>query len=423
MMQAMRGADRDHDLPRDFPINDTVGAWVPHGRFVQRGAGTGPLAGLAFAAKDVFDVAGHVTGAGNPCWLATHEAAAATAPLVQRLLDAGATLVGKTLTDELAYSVHGDNMHYGTPLNVRAPGRVPGGSSSGSAAAVAAGLCDFALATDTGGSTRVPASYCGLWGLRTTHGLLPRAGMVPLHPGFDTPTWLADDAGVFQRVGQVLLPAWHGPRLGRVLMLDDLLAQADPAFHAAAERVYAKLAEGMSVRRTQVTGASAGGGSEHAGAILESWRKAYVTASAREGWLAHGEWITATQPRFGAAIAGRWDMARATSETDAIEARALQAEVRAAVRELLGEDGIAVLPSAASIAPRLDASEAEIDRIRARTFRITCVAGLAGLPQVSIPLRSPEGLPIGISLLGPAGSDLALIAVAAKLAAELAAPL
>ena len=204
-----------------------AGAWVPHGRFVVAGAAEGELRGLRFAAKDVFDVAGHPTGAGNPAWLATHAPAQKTNPLITTLLAAGATLVGKTVTDELAYSIHGDNIHYGTPLNTRAPDRVPGGSSSGSVAAVAAGLCDFALGTDTGGSTRVPASYCGVWGLRTTHGLLSHEAMVPLQPAFDTATWFAQDADVFERVGHVLLQQPQPKTkqdFKRALLLTDVLA-------------------------------------------------------------------------------------------------------------------------------------------------------------------------------------------------------
>ncbi len=170
---------------------DDIGAWVPQGRFIVEGRPGGPLAGLRFAAKDIFDVAGRATSAGNPTWLATHPVPARHSAVVAQLLDAGATLAGKVLTDELAYSLHGDNHHYGAPRNARAPSRVTGGSSSGSAAAVAARQVDFALGTDTGGSTRVPASYCGIWGLRTTHGLLSCAGLVPLHPSFDTVTWLA----------------------------------------------------------------------------------------------------------------------------------------------------------------------------------------------------------------------------------------
>lgn len=389
--------------PPSFDIHDSVGAWVPHGRFVVPGAGRGPLAGLRFAAKDVFDVAGHRTGAGNPAWLETHAEATASNPLVDTLLQAGATLVGKTLTDELAYSIHGDNVHYGTPRNANAPGRVPGGSSSGSVAAVAARLCDFALGTDTGGSTRVPASYCGVWGLRTTHGLLPRSGMVPLNPGFDTPTWFAHDPDTFLKVAGCLLPPGGPARFDRVLLPSDALMEAEARFHAAAERVHALLSGRMQPASIRIC---------EDDDTLEDWRRAYVTLSGYEAWQTHGAWIERHKPVFGPAIAGRWQMASAVGTDAARAASADKERVRRRVRSLLGENGVAVLPSAASAAPLLTASADEVDLIRTRCFRITCIAGLAGLPQVSIPFTCEDGLPIGISLLGPAGSDRALVELA-----------
>ena len=158
--------------------NDPYNAFCRHTHVELDGASDGPLRGLTFAVKDVFDIAGHRTGNGNPVWLATHAPAARTASAVERLLAAGARVVGKTHTDELAYSLNGENVHYGTPTNPRAPGRIPGGSSSGSAAAVAGGLVDFALGTDCGGSVRLPASYCGIYGIRTSHGLVPADGVV-----------------------------------------------------------------------------------------------------------------------------------------------------------------------------------------------------------------------------------------------------
>jgi amidase len=388
-----------------FPIEDTVGAWVPHGKFVLPPSADGPLAGLKFAVKDVYDVAGHPTGAGNPQWLATHAIPQQHAPLVAQLLGAGASLYGKTVTDELAYSIHGDNLHYGMPLNSAAPDRIPGGSSSGSVAAVAAGLVDFALGTDTGGSTRVPASYCGVWGLRTTHGLLSRQGLVPLHPGFDTATWFAHSPSTFVRVGAVLLPVKpFTPR--RVLWLGDAIELAEPAFLPAMQRVYDALVQTL------------GGGAKvdiTAGDSLENWRQAYVTVGAFEGWQAHGAWIQQHTPVFAPAIAERWKYAAGVSAAQAEQARQKQAAVRAHVHSLLGEDSIAVLPSAASVAPLRNASGPEIDDIRMRTLRIGCIAGLAGLPQVSIPMRAPNGLPVGVSLLGPMGSDLALIRIATRL--------
>ncbi|MEZ5703063.1 MAG: amidase [Burkholderiaceae bacterium] len=375
-----------------FPLEDTVGAWVPHGRFVLPPTASGPLDGLRFAAKDLFDVAGHPTGAGNPTWLATHPATSAHAPVVAHLLGAGATLMGKVLTDELAYSLHGDNMHYGSPLN--------------SAAAVAARLVDFALGTDTGGSTRVPASYCGLWGLRTTHGLVSTQGLVPLHPSFDTVTWLAWDANTFERVGGVLLPP-NPTEFTTLLTPPEAWALADPVFerplHRAREALTSLLSTPANV--TPWLGAE----------TLADWRQTYATAGAHEGWRVHGDWISRHAPRFSPAIAARWAHASQVSNADAEAARAEVARIRQHVRALIGAKGIALLPSAASLAPRRDADPATVDAVRLRTMAITCIAGLAGLPQVSLPLQSDEGVPLGVSLIGPAGSDQALIGLARRL--------
>lgn len=396
-----------------FPIVDTVGAWVPHGKFVVHPYRNGPLSRLSFAAKDLYDVAGHVTGAGNPTWLATHAVATRTSPLVERLLDTGAMLLGKTLTDELAYSIQGDNAHYGTPINSRAPDRVPGGSSSGSAAAVAAGLCDFALGTDTGGSTRVPASYCGLWGLRTTHGLLSAEGLLPLAPKFDTPTWLAAHAAVFQAVAEVLLPASRVV-FERVVVLEDACAQADAVFHEPLARVVAALERMLAGSVTQRVHAAPAG--------LDAWRATYVTASAYDAWQVHGAWINDVRPVFGDAVAGRWKMAAAVTNEASASAFAKQAEIRARMNALLGPDGVAVLPSASSVALARDAGSEEIDGVRNNTFRITCIAGLSGLPQVSLPFLTADGLPVGVSLMGPAGSDAALVRLATRIGTVLACP-
>src|SRR5256714_7903695 len=169
--------------------------------------GSGMLDGLCFAVKDVIDVAGWKTGCGNPTWRDSHPSAVANAVCVEQLLRAGARCVGKTISDELAFSLLGQNHFYGTPLNPQAPDRVPGGSSSGSASVVACGLVDFALGTDTGGSTRVPASNCGIWGFRPSHGFISLAGVNPLAPSFDTVGVLAQSADVLAKVALVLLAA------------------------------------------------------------------------------------------------------------------------------------------------------------------------------------------------------------------------
>src|SRR5262245_29043360 len=216
------------------PAMNDFGAFVPGPRARLEPTASGPLDGLTFVVKDLIDVAGHVTGAGNPDWAARQVPAARSAPVVERLLRAGATLVGKTITDELAFSLEGENHHYGTPLNPRAPDRLPGGSSSGSAVAVAAGLADLALGTDTGGSVRVPASFCGVYGYRPSHGRLSLDGVVPLAPSYDT-------VGLFARTAEYLHAAAHcligAPAVQskppRLLLATDALALAEPDAAAA----------------------------------------------------------------------------------------------------------------------------------------------------------------------------------------------
>ena len=156
---------------------DDINAFVPGPRVRIEGRPGGPLSGLTFAAKDLFDVAGVPTGGGNHDWPTGRPVPARHAWAVQTLLDGGATLIGKTITDEVSLGILGENAFDGTPVNVRAPGRVPGGSSSGSAAAVADFQVTLATGTQTGGSVIRPAAFCGVVGYKPTFGHLPTAGM------------------------------------------------------------------------------------------------------------------------------------------------------------------------------------------------------------------------------------------------------
>lgn len=387
-----------------------IGAFVPHGQFQINGRLHGSLQGYTFAAKDLYAIAGYPTGAGNPTWLSTHVTPTHHQVIVSRLLEAGATLIGKTITDELAYSINGDNIHYGTPINSASPDSVPGGSSSGSAAAVAAHLCDFALGTDTGGSTRVPASYCGIWGIRTTHGLLPTTDIVPLCPSFDTATWLAHDATVFGKVGEALIPETGHTEFTHAYLWTDVLAQADDDFHPYAKQVFSLLSEQMAGHQQPLL---------TTGDDLDQWRMTYIQASAYEAWQTHGEWITQQHPLFSPAVQHRFEMAKNTSLETAQHARHNQQRIQQHLQTILGNNGIAVLPSASSFAPKLDASAKETEQTRTHTFRITSIAGLGGLPQVNIPFLNKTGQPLGISLLGPKHSDLSLIQLAIKIHQQL----
>ncbi|WP_341894396.1 amidase [Ferrovibrio terrae] len=381
---------------------EEVGAFIPHGRFEVSGLGAGNLVGLRFAVKDFIDIQGHVTGAGNPRWLETHAPAVATAPCVQKLLDAGATMIGKTITDELAYSINGDNYHYGTPLNAAAPGRVPGGSSSGSAAAVAAELCDFALGTDTGGSVRIPASYCGLYGIRTTHGILPMEGVVPFMPSLDTIGWFARDAELFAQVGDILLPKSNegNQQFRRVLNLTDIENELDPAVMSALRPAINRISDQYETVENATLSQTG----------LEAWRQVFRRLSASEVWSVHGEWIEAARPVFGPAIAERFAYAKEVSAEDVSRDVALRTRIGERLRELLPPDTIICLPTAPGPAPLRSASGDEVEQFRQHAQRLTCIAGLAGLPQVTMPLAVFDGAPIGLSLIGPPGSDRRLLA-------------
>jgi amidase len=393
-------------------MKDTLGAFVPGTEVRRKGAAEGPLAGLTFAAKDIFDVAGEVTGCGNPDWAHTHGPAAATAPAVQALLDAGAELLGKTITDELAYSLNGQNFHYGTPTNANAPGRIPGGSSSGSASAVAGGLVDLALGSDTGGSIRVPGSYCGLYGLRPTHGRIPLEGIMPLAPSFDTIGWFARDAALLRRVGEVLFgeSAAEATAPGPLLIAEDAFDLAEPAAEELLGPQIGRLVARLG-RVEPVTLGEPGGG-------LGAWMVRFRALQAREIWATHGAWIAETKPDFGPEIAERFAWVQTISDDEAEAAKPEREAFAERITALLGGGALLCLPTAPGIAPRLDTSaEALVDH-RYRTLSLTCIAGLAGLPQITLPLVQLDGCPLGLSLIGPPGSDLTLLAFAEAFTTE-----
>ncbi|MCG8567148.1 MAG: hypothetical protein MI747_18895, partial [Desulfobacterales bacterium] len=205
---------------------------------------SGPLTGLSFGAKDNMDMAGEITGYGSPSWATTHGKAPAHAICIEQLLNAGAQCLGKTQTDELAYSLLGVNAFHGTPVNPRAPEHIPGGSSSGSASAVAAGGVDFALGTDTGGSVRVPASNCGIWGLRPTHGRISPAGVLDLAPSYDTVGILSPSGAILEQVAAVLLAEEPRPHKNefKLCMVEDFFQLAEAGIQKRLEPIVDHLA-------------------------------------------------------------------------------------------------------------------------------------------------------------------------------------
>ncbi len=393
---------------------DPVGAFLPGPRLRIAGTSEGPLQGLTFAVKDLIDVAGDPTGFGNPDWLATHPVPERNAPVIDRLLRAGASIAGKTVLDELAYSLEGRNLHYGTPRNVNAPGRIVGGSSSGSTAAVAAGLVDFALGSDTGGSVRVPAALTGIFGIRPSHGRISTEGMRPLAASFDTVGWFARDAELLQRVGAVLLgPDTAGWQPRRLVVPEDAIAIADPAIRDAFAPALGAL-ERQFPRKTIQIGRLVPGEN----ADLAQWKDRFRTLQAHEIWQTHGAWIERVKPRFGPEIGARFAFAKSIAPEAASEAESLRERFAEAIERLTAEAVVAI-PTSPVIAPRLEDSPETFLAYRDRTLTLTCIAGLARVPQVTIPVAAVAGAPVGLSLIARRGADLQLLGLVSELATAL----
>ncbi|MFE6649068.1 AtzH-like domain-containing protein [Nocardioides sp. NPDC057772] len=354
----------------------------------------GALSGETVAVKDLFAVAGFAVGAGSPAWLEQAPVASSHAAAVASLLDAGASVRGIARTEEFAYSLSGLNAHYGAPPNPKAPDRIPGGSSSGSATAVALGQASIGLGTDTGGSIRVPAAYQGLYGIRTSHGAVSREGLLPLAKAFDTVGWMTRSAFLLQAVGDVLLPeaTASGP-VEEIYLVPSLVGLAE---EDVATAVNEALPEAKPLAWEP--------------ARLDEWRRAFVIGQAYQAWQAHGAWLETRLDTLGEAVRGRFEMARKVTRAQADEARAVLSQARAEILEVVG-DRVLAYPSAPSVAP----TAAEAAGVRDDTMRLTCIAGIAGLPAVSIPVRTPTNLPAGLCLVAAPGRDRDLLALAQRL--------
>lgn len=382
-------------------MKDTVNAFIE--LFQIDGAEKGPLTGKTFGAKDLYDIAGHTTGCGNPDWAKSHPQPDQTAPAVQMLLDAGATLVGKTHTDEIAYSLMGVNAHYGTPINAAATDRIPGGSSSGSVAAVTAGLVDVGLGSDTGGSVRMPASFCGTYGIRTTHGLIDISCAMPLAPSFDTVGWFARDPGTMVAAGagyNITTPDETPPV--RLLVAQDCMARTCDDGVASFDPTLRTLQDlyGDAEVITLFPG------------DLKDWCDVFKVCQAAEVWAAHGEWVTKTNPSFGPGVKERFELASSITPDMASDGLEKRAEIKKRMTDLLGDDGVILLPSSPGAAPLRSADPASLDNFRMAALDLLCAAGLCGLPQISLPAGKADGAPLGLSLITKAKDDGTLLAIA-----------
>ena len=393
-----------------MPQTDQSLGWMPYPSVAVPHANEGPLRGLTFAVKDLFHIKGYPTSAGQPLILAMSGIQSSTAPVVETCLAAGAEFKGKTITDEFAFSMNGNNAHFGAPVNGAVPHRIAGGSSSGSAAVVSHGLVDFALGSDTGGSVRAPASHCGLIGLRPTHGRVSLNGCYPLSPSLDTCGWFARDIQTFQRVGRLLLGQDASPFLSSVRLVapSDLWALLAPEVQQSYAPALQRAVECFGEPITQSISM------ESIDAMVLNLR----IVQAFEAWKTNGQLIQQYRPPIGPGVRERLEWASRITEEEYQSACSFRDRFRVSMRDLLADDSILVLPTMPDIAPLRATNEGDLDRYRMASVQLLCTASLAGLPQISLPLASRLGAPLGLSLIGPAGQDQALIELAKKMLSD-----
>ncbi|KMZ56987.1 Amidase 1 [Zostera marina] len=387
-----------------------------------------PLHGLTFAVKDIFDIAGYVTGFGNPDWFKTHVTATSTSPVVLSTVEAGATCIGKTVMDEMAYSINGENKHYGTPINPSAPDRVPGGSSSGSAVAVSAKLVDFSFGTDTGGSVRVPASYCGIFGIRPSHGVISTSGVIPMAQTFDTVGWFARDPKIMNKVGHVLLPLSPTgiipPR--RVIIPDDcfkkLSFQGDHILKALTPLIIKKLG-GYSLQHQNLGDylsdevpslkdfvvQNPGNLQDNSIESLSALSRAMRLLQRFQFKNNHGDWVSTVKPDIGPGIYERvWESISSTNE-NIDKCLVVRSEIQLALCSLLKDAAILAIPTVPGPPPKLFADVASLESFRAKAFSLLSIAGMSGFCQVTIPLGIYDNYPVSVSLIANHGDDLFLL--------------
>ncbi|MBX9786659.1 MAG: hypothetical protein K2Y08_04915 [Alphaproteobacteria bacterium] len=362
------------------------------------------LLGYSFAVKDVFDIKGFRTQAGNPDYFTKTGIADTTAPAVSILQDAGAHLIAKTQTDELGGSLFGLNEHYGPPLNSHSPHRVPGGSSSGSAAAVAGNLVDFALGADTSGSVRAPASFCGIYGLRPTFGRILTTGVLPISPYLDT-------VGIFGRHPEVISQVLNvyeikeQREIKRLKIIPSLVSSLQDSLKNPFLEKLKNIEQLISFSADFIVEEE----------TLVRWSSIIRTIAMYGLWQVHKDWILKSNPTFGEIINDRLKIARSISYEDYTKALTQQKEIRNFMEDNLESGEVIVFPTMPDVPPLLSSSIAQLKDFALKASRHTCIAALSGFPEITVPLRNiKENDCLGMSFLGRAGEDASLTSFASK---------
>lgn len=384
-----------------------------------------PLSGLTFAVSDNFDVKGYITGYGSADWKTTHEATSKTAEVVKTMLKKGATCVGRTVMDQLGFGILGENKNYGTPINPQKPSYVPGGSSSGSAVAVAAQIVDFAIGTDTVGCIRVPASFCGILGFRPSHGLVSTVGVLPNSQSLDTVGWFASDPSVLHRVGHALLHLnpREPKRTRRIVIADDLFQLSKVPLQKTVS-VVSKAVEKLSGYQTpkhiqfgQYIASNVPSlklfceesTNKRTASTLRALSSAMLSLQRHEFKINHEEWVKSIKPKLGPDISNSVWSAINTTQENVKSLYKVKAEMRAALRSLLKDDGILIIPTVSDPPLKLNSRKSLLAEFNDRAYALLGIANMSGGCQVAIPLGKHDDSPVSISLIASHGTDKFLL--------------
>ena len=359
---------------------------------------SGLLNKLKFLVKDMCDIKGLKTSCGNPDFFNKCIPAKEHAPFLKGILNAGASLNGITICDEFFYSLIGENGHYGTPTNLNAPSCVPGGSSSGSAAALTTDLYDFSIGSDTGGSVRIPASFCGLIGMRPTHNRINTKGVYPMAPSFDTIGWFANNPEIFQKVGNVLLNNIERSNVDfkQYVVAEDLLELCDAEVQSNFNN-YINV-NIPNINKTRL--------STNTKAIIADNFRILQGAEVKENII---PWIENNKPNISPEIRSRIDMASKITDIEVNRALIFRKTLIDEIKKSLPEGTIAVFPTSPFSAPKSGQDDESLGSFRKRLMELTSIAGMTSRPQITIPRLKDKSGPVGISLLGWKYSDEILL--------------
>lgn len=382
------------------PPYDPLQSFVRDNHIALKGINSGALNGLTFSAKDVFKIKGSTIGNGHPDFLRYHEPDEFTSPIITNLLENGADLVGKTVCDELCFSISGENWNYGNPINPYDIRRYTGGSSSGSCASVAGGLVDFSIGSDCLGSVRVPASYNGLIGLRPTYGRVDNEGEAEYCESMDVLGFVAKKIDVFEKIAKIILKEDQTKTtFTKLLIPDDIFDMVDKDVSDILLPIIEKFGDKLE-------------NIEHitlAGKELDDWVKIFQTVQGYEVWDSYSGFINKYQPKLSPGPKQRLEFAAGITMEQYIENKKKMDVIREKITKLLQEGSLLAIPTASSIAPLKTSPQEEINYYRAQSSKLLCISPLSGVPSLQLPVAYQQKVPLGISLISAHGTDRALV--------------